>query len=98
MKIQGSTQIQASVPQDAVQGTSKQDKADAANGPASSTNNNERTAPEVQPRNPASRKFEGHAVAADLNARFDSVNNSNRIVVTKDLDIPSVDVKGHESK
>jgi hypothetical protein len=100
MKIQGSTQIPASVPQtemDAVQRASKKDKADAANGPASSTNNNERHAPEVQPRNPASeRKFEGQAVAADLNAKLDKSDNRTRIVHLEEVVVYSV--KGSEPK
>jgi hypothetical protein len=87
MKVQGSTQMPAAVPQsetNGVQRTSKKDKADAANGPASSTNNQERTPPSVQPRNPAAeQKFEGQRIAADLNARFDSANGANKNAPTK---------------
>ena len=80
MKIQGSTQFPASTPQmDAVQGPSKKDKADTANGPASSTNYQERTPPQVPPRNPAAeQKFEGQRIAADLNARLDHMNDATK--------------------
>ena len=81
MKIQGSTQTPAPVSQseaNVVQVTSKKDKADAANGPASS-NNHEHIPPQVQLRNPAAeQKFEGQRIAADLNARFDSTNGANK--------------------
>jgi len=87
MKIQGSIQMPVAVPQsetNAAQGTSKKDKADAANGPASSTNNQERTLPQVQSRNPATeQKFEGQRIAADLNARFDSTNVAHKNAPTK---------------
>ena len=87
MKVQGSSQMPAAVPPsevNGVQGTSKKDKADAANGPASSINTQELIPPQVQPRNPAAeQKFEGQRIAADLNARFDSINGANKNAPSK---------------
>ncbi|MCI0442125.1 hypothetical protein L0152_02770 [bacterium] len=75
-KIQGSTQMPTQVQQQETGAAETKKKTSDMNGPMAGSNDQPRTAPPVQPRNPAAeRKYEAHLMAADLNAKFNSIHN-----------------------
>lgn len=74
-KIQGSTQMPAQVQQQETEPAETKKKTSDMNGPMAGSNDQPRTPPSAQQRNPASeRKYEAHLMAANLNAQLNSVN------------------------
>lgn len=72
-KINGSTQMPAQIQQYETETAQTNTKKSDMNGPMAGSNDQSRTAPPVQPRNPAAEtKYEGHRIAADLNAKLDA--------------------------
>lgn len=75
-KIQGSTQMPAQIQQEETESAQRGKKKSEMNGPMAGSNDQPRTAPAVQPRNPAAeRKYEAQRIAVDLNAQLNTVNN-----------------------
>ena len=74
-KIQGSTQMPAQVQHAETGPAETKKKTSDMNGPMAGSNDQPRTAPPVQPRNPAAeQKYEAHLMAANLNAQLNSMN------------------------
>ena len=74
-KIQGSTQMPAQVQQQETEPAETKKKTSDMNGPMAGSNDQPRTPPPVQQRNPATeRKYEAHLMAANLNAQLNSIN------------------------
>jgi hypothetical protein len=74
-KIQGSTQMPSQVQQQETEPAETKKKTSDMNGPMAGSNDQPRTPPPVQTRNPAAeRKYEANLVAANLNAQLNSIN------------------------
>lgn len=75
-KIQGSTQMPTQVQrQETTAVETNKKKSDMNNGPMAA-NNQQRTAPAPQQHNPSAElKFEEHRMAADLNAKLNTLND-----------------------
>jgi hypothetical protein len=74
-KIQGSTQMPSQVQQQETEPAETKKKTSDMNGPMAGSNDQPRTPPPVQTRNPAAeRKYEANLLAANLNAQLNSIN------------------------
>ena len=75
-KIQGSTQMAGQIQQqETTAAETNKNKNDMNNGPMTTLNDQQRTAPLVQTHNPAAEmKYEAHRMAADLNAQLNTIN------------------------
>lgn len=76
-KIQGSTQIPAEIQQQETGAAETNKKKSDMNGPMAGSNDQPRTAPPAQQRNPATeRKYEAHLMSANLNAQLNANSGS----------------------